>query len=56
MTKNMAIWIFGLIAAGIAGGALGSHRGYDGAVWGALWGAFAFSCVRFWIIVERSSS
>ena len=54
MSRNMAIWISGLLAAGSAGGALGKNHGYDGAVWGFLWGAFAFTCVRLWIALERS--
>jgi hypothetical protein len=54
MTKDNAIWIFGLIAAGLAGGLVGNHHGYDGAIWGTLWGAFAFWCVRVWIGIEQS--
>ena len=49
VTRDMAIWLFGLLACGILGGILGNHHGFDGKVWGFIWGAFVFLCVRLWL-------
>lgn len=52
MMRRVALWIFGLLGAGIFGGLVGDHlKPYDigGGFFGFLGGAFTFACVRLWL-------
>jgi hypothetical protein len=55
--RVVAIWIFGILACGIAGGLIGAQLDYrDGGPWGFLAGAFAFSCLRLWLSEKASKN
>ncbi|GEM_PF-2212054 len=62
MGRTIAIWVFGLLAAGIIGGFLGSI--YDakiyqygngiGTWWGVIGGWCVFACLRLWLTPKEN--
>lgn len=54
--RRAALWIFGLLAAGIFGALVGDHRSpYSlGGLFGFVGGMCAIACVRLWL-AERPS-
>lgn len=55
VARKIFIWIFGLLAGGIAGGLIadGLSNTGDAVVFGFLGGCSAFACLRLWV-GERS--
>lgn len=54
--RTIAIWVFGLLGAGIAGSLVGGSLAFDGEATGFLAGAFLFSCVRLWLAGASTSA
>lgn len=49
--RTFFIWLFGLVAAGIAGGVAGQFfQPSDGGFWGLLAGLAGFACFRLWTV------
>lgn len=55
--RLLGIWVFGLLASGIAGAILGnfldSSYSNDGGFAGFFGGLFAFACIRLWLGERR---
>jgi hypothetical protein len=49
--RTFAVWLFGLLAAGIFGGVIGVYLApyYDGGALGFIGGLCAFTCARLWL-------
>lgn len=49
--RRVALWTFGLLAAGIFGALIGDHLSphSNNGFFGFLGGAFAFACARLWL-------
>jgi hypothetical protein len=54
--RRVALWIFGLLAAGIFGALVGDHLSPHsfGGFYGFIGGMFAFACVRLWLAEATS--
>ncbi len=56
MARIIAIWVFGLLGAGIVGSLIGDALTYDGGVFGFLAGVFLFTCLRLWLAAPSKNS
>jgi hypothetical protein len=53
--RNIAIWVFGLLASGIFGGLI-ADRFFDSGATGFFGGLFAFACARLWLTTPSKNS
>jgi len=56
MIRTAAIWVCGLLGAGIVGGLIGGALTYNGEVAGFFAGGFLFACLRFWLAAPSKNS
>ena len=56
IARAIAIWIFGLLAAGIAGWGVGRMMGPYFEAGGLVAALSAFACLRLWLTEHRTKS
>jgi hypothetical protein len=56
IARTIAIWVFGLLAAGITGWGVGKTMGPFLEAGGMVAGLCAFTCLRLWLSEVRAKS